>query len=148
MGIVPPTMTARPAPALRFSLHLLLAACLLLQSTVAAAVGTTMAGSAGTNPDAVETTGQATGASPTRDAPPCHGAVAPASQESIADAPSAHGCCGDAAGLCEWVCASAPPLAVARIMLPRPPAPTRPEPPVAIQAPNWPVTTPLRPPIT
>jgi hypothetical protein len=133
-------MTARPTAALRFGLHLLLAACLLLQATVALALGTAMSMTTATAADAVEAVETVS-----NDLPPCHAAAAAVPQP--ADTAAAHGCCNDDGGLCEWVCATAPPLVITRLafVIAGPPG-IRPMARVAT-SPSWPVTAPLRPPI-
>lgn len=146
-------MTARPATALRLGLHLLLAACLLLQATVAFALGTTMATAATDAPSAaagtsVEGSDHAPSAHASADAvPPCHAAMVATAAVDHPQTQAAHACCSGDGGLCEWVCAGAPPLAVARFAMVLPTAIVAPAPTIAVAAPQWPVSTPLRPPI-
>lgn len=132
------------ANALRLFLHLLLAACLLLQASTALALGTRMAGSA--------TAAEAPVPAETTSAPPCHQGTPEARPTSVAsDAAHAvdrgHACCDAASGLCEWSCAQAPHagalpgLAVLPAHFPVLGAT------LSSTRPSWPVSTPLRPPL-
>lgn len=132
------------ANALRLFLHLLLAACLLLQASTALAMSTRMAGTA--------TTAAATVPVEAISAPPCHTVQAEAPSRSVAHDPAdvakaGEACCDAASGLCEWACAQAPHagalpgLAVLPTHFPVLGAT------LSSTRPSWPVSTPLRPPL-
>lgn len=131
-------MTLRPATALRLSLHLLLALCLTVQAGAAMAMGTSMAlAMAAAHADE-------TAALPASDLPPCHRVEAANAGDEPSPLPA---CCVDGGGLCQWACASVPPLAVARITLATSERPPGPVPTDAKPVLPWPVSSLLRPPI-
>ena len=143
-------MRSTPTPPLRLGLHLLLAACLVVQATVALALGTAMLADA--SHQAAANVGGATGAryaglpdGPLRASKACH--PAPAAAPAVAPEPPDDGRCDMQAGLCEWVCTSAPALAAARPMVEPAERPDAPPVAKAGAALRWPAGTPLRPPI-
>lgn len=132
------------ATALRLGLHLLLAACLLLQASTALAMSTRMAGTA--------TTAAATVPVAAISAPPCHTVQAEAPSRSVAHDPAdvakaGEACCDAASGLCEWACAQAPHAGAlpGLVVLPAPSPALGTS--ISSTRPLWPASTPLRPPL-